>query len=114
MFHKTSKELKKIKIFPILSYALLTIFIGKLISIASNFGNNSYVISSIGIPFISAVIDRLTEGKLLNTFYKEWKEAPVVFHLLIIFNIIIYYCFVDQLKNLWTKDLYNQSKNSQS
>jgi hypothetical protein len=113
-FHNTILEVKKIKLLPILSYAAAAIFVGKIISILSNFGNNSYIISTIGIPFFSVVVDRLTEGKLLSTFYKDWKNAPVFFHILVIINVIIYFNLFEIIKNIWTKNFYKQSENCQS
>jgi hypothetical protein len=106
MFHNTILEVKKIKLLPILSYAAAAIFVGKIISILSNFGNNSYI--------ISVVVDRLTEGKLLSTFYKDWKNAPVFFHILVIINVIIYFNLFEIIKNIWTKNFYKQSENCQS
>jgi hypothetical protein len=111
MFSKTLLELKKIKfrqiIFPIASYAFFSVFLGRVIDLFSDFGNYSYLIATWAPLFIT-LLDRLSGGNILSVFFSEWKNAPIVFHILIIINFFIYYnllnLFIPDSKKIWTRN----------
>ena len=105
IFSKTKQALKlvikRIKILPIISYLFLMIFIGFLLNEFSNWGSLSYLISIIVIPVMGAIIDWCSDDvDLLKILRKDWSNAPVKFHLLVIFIVCFYYYDVGEFKKL--------------
>lgn len=111
MFEDTKKELLKAKhyILPALSYAVFSLTVGYLFK--DFLGNLSFVVFSIFLPYCFGIIDYFSKGAILKTFRKEWSEAKIIFHFLIILNCFIYIFLYNLIKPLFSNIWPNKTPN---
>lgn len=109
-FKKTIKEFKNIPILPILSYCSIIFLVGWILKEVSNFGNLSYIITTIFLPLFTTTVNWFTGGNLLKAIRDDWVELPFLLHLLIIIDCLIIFNLIKTMisKELWIKKILNK------
>lgn len=79
----------------VISYLFIVGLLGLVTERIFTLGNLSYVLSFFGIQALIGAFNNFIEKDIIKDFFKDWKELPLHFHLLIIFNCLIYFNFIN-------------------
>ena len=109
-FEKTKVELKRIPVIPIASYCAVILLFGFTLKELSNFGNTSYIISTVLLPTVAGTIDWFTKKHLLEALREDWIGLSAATHLLIIFDCLVMFNLVKTwiTKDLWLKRIFGR------
>ena len=86
-------------VLPTISLVCSQLLIGFLINLWIGNEVTSFAFSAV-IPLIGATFSAMTENKLYSIFLKDWKDLPVLFHLVVI-AILFYVVWLEYLKPVY-------------
>lgn len=105
MFEETKRECLKAKryILPAVSY--VTFILAGSYLFRDPLGNLSFVVIPIFVPLCFGMVDYFSGGNILKTFRREWSEAGVFFHVLVIIDCLILVNLYNSIKQLiWPRE----------